>query len=115
MEISENDALDICNKFFKEREIDIVEYQNFSKIGLNPVLIKRRDNVKINLYDSYKSILDVIMPEIKKDLEENGGWTDSFYLTLEDIDILGLHEFFESELVKRDLESYVEDVSTMKI
>ena len=113
MLIKEEQAKKICEKFFSYKHWRFIDYENHSKMGLNPLLVQQDDNIHIFLFDNYTSILDNAMETIKQDLEKNGGYTDSFYLDLEDMDMLGLYDSFEKDLVERDKEAYLEDVKSV--
>lgn len=112
MNINENQAADICDKFLKVKGWEIINYENYSKNGLRPLLLQKSDKKNLYLFDNYSSLLDDILIIIKNDLENNNGWTNSFYLTLEDIDILKLYKYFENELVDRNKGAYLEELKS---
>ena len=105
-QIAEDDAKVICDRFFKIHQWERVPIINHSKIGLNPLIIlnKETDPSSVHLYDNYRSLTDDIRPIIENDLQDNNGYSESFYLSYEDIDNLGFQKYVIRE---RDVEKII--------
>lgn len=95
--IEEDDAKIICERFFEIHQWERIQLINHSKIGLNPLIIlnKEGDVPTVHLFDNYRSVVEHIKSSIENDLIKNGGYSESFYLSYEDIDNLGLQKYVQ--------------------
>lgn len=107
MEINEASATSICNKFMQFKDWQVIDYINLSRIGLNPLIIKKIDDNKLLLFDNYTSLLNDIKNIIIKDLQANEGWSESFYLDIDDINTLKLFEYVN---IGNDVERVIDDL-----
>ena len=107
MEINEASATSICNKFMQNKDWKVVDYINLSRVGLNPLLIKKIDDNKLLLFDNYTSLLNDIKKFIINDLQANEGWSESFYLDIDDINNLKLYEYVN---IGNDVERVIDDL-----
>ena len=107
MNLIEEDAKIICERFFDVHQWERLQLINHSKVGLNPLIILNKENDinTVHLYDNYRSLVDSIKPIIETDLINNNGYSDSFYLSYEDIDNLGFHKYVQRE---RDVEKLID-------
>lgn len=90
MKLTEAHAKHICDSYVNAKNM---MYLNFTNCGdsLRPVLVRDIDN-NIFLYDSYMNMSTRIRDDIDQDLTNNNGYTDDFYLSLEQIDMLDLNK-----------------------
>ena len=95
VQLSDADSKAICKKFFKEHSWEQKTCVNHSRLGLNPIIIVRKDNdtAIIHLYDCYSDLIEDIKKEVENELNLQGGYAESFYLSLEDIDNLDLQKY----------------------
>ena len=107
MEINESSATSICNKFMQFKYWQVIDYINLSRIGLNPLIIKKIDDNKLLLFDNYTSLLNDIKNIIINDLQANEGWSESFYLDIDDINNLKLFEYVN---IGNDVERVIDDL-----
>ena len=112
MRIDEEGARSICLKFMREHDWDEVKYICHSRTGLHPLLIHNNRNQNIVLYDNYLSLLDVLKKLIIEDLEQNEGYSNSFYLSLEDMDNLNLSEYIQ---IDKDLAKVADQIRTFSV
>lgn len=107
-QLSDKEYKQICNKFFKEHQWERINYVNHSRIGQSPIFIidKSINDPIIHLYDTYQDMINDIRKIVEKDLINNDGYTDSFYLSLEDIDNLDLQSYINAD---NDIEKILHD------
>ena len=112
IQLSEAESKEICKKFFNQHQWELVTPVNHSKMGLNPLIIIKKDNNTpvIHLYDNYLDLINDIKSEVEKDLNYSGGYSSSFYLSLEDIDNLDLQRFVTTD---KDVEKVLSDAKTI--
>ena len=107
MEINDTLVSAICRKFMDYNGWKKIDYINLSKKGIKPLLIKKDDDNSLLLFDDYKSLLNDIKKFIIQDLEANGGWSESFYLDIEDINSLQLYKYVN---IDKDVEKLIDDL-----
>ncbi len=105
--IDENDAKVICERFFEVHRWERLQVINHSQVGLNPLIILNNEGEvpSVHLYDNYQSLITKIRPLIEKDLQANNGYSESFYLSYEDIDNLDFQNYVSRE---RDTEKIID-------
>jgi hypothetical protein len=112
IQISEEDAKIVCERFFKEHQWERLPIINHSQIGLNPLIIlnKETNPVSVHLYDNYQSVIKDIRKIVEAELQDNNGYSESFYLSYEDIDNLELQKYVVHE---RDAEKIIDQAKSI--
>jgi len=112
-QMSEEDAKAICDKFFNVHQWEKLLIINHSLHGYNPLIILNKETVPntVHLYDNYLGIVKDIRPVIENDLQINKGYSESFYLSYEDIDNLQFQKYVNRE---KDAEKII-DISKHNI
>ena len=106
-QIEEDDAKTICERFFEAHHWERLQIINHSQIGLNPIIVLNKEGEvpTVHLYDNYRCVVNSIKPAIETDLKNNNGYSESFYLSYEDIDNLGFQKYVTRE---RDVEKILD-------